>query len=117
MIILHSFGYNTLMNIDFIDMMEPTPVLLSRRCKLIALSIRIFLQFAIYPISAIVWYLEGWFIAILTLLLGFVIVGIIRSKLRNDSIPVKQREYNYNDRGIANWYTAKTFCYPEEIKQ
>ncbi|WP_304546296.1 hypothetical protein [Sulfurimonas microaerophilic] len=105
------------MDINFIDMMEPTPKLLTKRCKIIALAIRIFLQFSIYPITLIVWYLEGWFIAVLTLLLGFIVIGIIRSKLRNDSIPVKQREYNYNDTGIATWYTAKQFCYPEEIKQ
>ncbi|QOP41566.1 hypothetical protein [Sulfurimonas marina] len=105
------------MNVNFIDMMEPTPVLLTKKCKLIALLIRIFLQFSIYPISAVVWYIYGWFIAVLTLFLGFVIIGIIRSKLRNDSIPVKQREYNYNDQGIATWYTAKQFCYPEEVKQ
>ncbi|MBD3796691.1 MAG: hypothetical protein IE887_02930 [Campylobacterales bacterium] len=105
------------MEINFIDMIEPTPKLLSKRCKVIAALIRVFLQFAIYPLSAIVWHLEGWFMAVLSLLLGFVVVGIIRSKLRNDSIPVKQREYNYNDQGIADWYTAKHFCYPEEIQQ
>ncbi len=104
------------METNFIDMMEPTPKLLSKRCKIIAMSIRIFLQFAIYPVSLIVWYMQSWFIALLTLLLGFVITGIIRAKLRNDSIPVKQREYNYNDQGIAAWYTAKHFCYEEEYK-
>jgi hypothetical protein len=104
-------------NTDFIDMMQPTPKLLSKRCKIIALFLRLFLQYAIYPLSAVVWYFEGWFIAVLTLLLSFVIIGIIRSKLRNDSIPVKQREYNYNDQGIATWYTAKQFCYPEEIER
>ena len=110
--------YNTQMNgTDFIDMMEPTPKLLSKRCKLIAILIRIFLQLSIYPISLLVWYYKGWLIAILTLLLGFVVIGIVRSKLRNDAIPIKQREYNYNDQGIATWYTAKQFCYPEEIKR
>ncbi len=105
------------MEMNFIDMIEPTPTLLTKKCKAIALAIRIFLQFSIYPITAVVWYLNGWFIALLTLLLGFVVIGIIRSKLRNDSIPVQQREYNYNDQGIAAWYTAKHFCYEGEYKQ
>jgi hypothetical protein len=51
-----------------------------------------------------------YFIAIATLLLSFIIMGIIRSKIRNSVIPMKQREYQYNDQGIADWYTAKEIC-------
>jgi len=38
------------------------------------------------------------------MVLSFLIVGIIRSKLRNSVIPAKQREYQYNDKGIASSY-------------
>lgn len=97
-------------------MIEPTPVLLTKKCRFISFVIRVFLQFGIYPLTAAVWYLNGWFIALLTLILSFVIIGIVRAKLRNDSIPAQQREYNYNDQGIAAWYTAKHFCYEGEYK-
>jgi ABC-type multidrug transport system fused ATPase/permease subunit len=99
---------------DFIDMIEPTPILHSKRCKLISLFIRIFLQFSTYFFTFIAWFIYDYFIAFLTLILSFVIVGIIRSKLRNSVIPLKQREYHYNDKGIADWYTAKELCVETE---
>jgi len=98
---------------NFIDMMEPTPKLHSKKCKLISFLLRIFLQFSIYIVGLITWYFFDYFIAIGTLLLSFIIMGIIRSKLRNSVIPVKQREYQYNDQGIADWYTAKMLCYED----
>ncbi|WP_294966851.1 hypothetical protein [Sulfurimonas sp.] len=101
---------------DFIEMMEPTPKLLSKKCKLISFLIRIFLQFSIYIIALIVWLIYDYFIAIATLLLSFIIMGILRSKIRNSVIPSKQREFQYSDQGIADWYTAKEIC-NDELEQ
>ena len=95
---------------DFIEMIEPTPKLHSKKCRLISLIVRVFLQFSIYIVSLIVWYMYDYFIAIATLILSFIIMGIVRSKIRNSVIPIKQREYQYNDQGIADWYTAKEIC-------
>jgi len=101
---------------DIIDMMEPTPQLNSKKCKLISFMLRVFLQFSIYVISIITWYIYDYFIAIAVLLLTFIIMGIIRSKIRNSVIPLKQREYQYNDKGIADWYIAKEIC-NDELEQ
>ncbi len=101
---------------DFIDMIESTPKLYSKKCKLISLLLRMFLQFSIYIIAIISWYIYDYFIAIATLLLSFVIIGIVRSKIRNSVIPFKQREYQYNDKGIADWFTAKEIC-NDELEQ
>jgi len=101
---------------DFIDMMEPTPKLHSKRCKFISFMIRIFLQFSIYIIALIVWFMYDYFIAIATLILSFIIMGIVRSKIRNSVIPPKQREYQYSDQGIADWFSAKELCF-EDIKE
>jgi len=101
---------------DFIEMMEPTPKLHSKKCKLISFLLRIFLQFSIYIIALIVWLMYDYFIAIATLLLSFIIMGIVRSKIRNSVIPPKQREYQYNDQGIADWFTAKELCF-EDIQE
>jgi putative Mn2+ efflux pump MntP len=98
------------MQTDFIDMIEPTPKINSKRCKLVALLLRLLLQFTTPFIGLLVWYVYDYFIAIASLLLSFIIMGIVRSKLRNSVIPPKQREYHYNDKGIADWYTARELC-------
>lgn len=95
---------------DFIDMMEPTPKLRTKKCKAISFAISVFLQYSVYIVTFIVWYLYDYFMAFFALILSFIVVGIIRSKLRNSVIPPKQREYQYTDRGIADWYTAKELC-------
>jgi len=96
---------------DYIDLIEPTPKLHSKKCKLISLLLRLFLQFTTFIVGLITWYLYDYFMAIAALLLSFIIMGIVRSKLRNAVIPPNQREYQYNDQGIADWYTAKELCY------
>ena len=95
---------------DYIDLIEPTPKLHSKKCKIISFLLKIFLQFTTVIVGLIAWYLYDYFLAIAALLLSFIIMGIIRSKLRNTVIPPKQREYQYNDQGIADWYTAKELC-------
>ncbi len=98
---------------DFIDMIEETPKLNSKKCKLISMILRIFLQYGIYIIGLLAWLKYDYFIGIATFLLSFIVMGIIRSKIRNIVIPIKQREYQYNDQGIADWYTAKEICNDE----
>jgi len=95
---------------DFLEMIEPTPKIYSKKCKLIAFTIRMFLQFTTITASLLAWYIYDYFIAFFTMVLSFIIVGIIRSKLRNSVIPIKQREYQYSDKGIADWYTARAIC-------
>ena len=99
------------MHENFIEQIEPTPKLRSKKCKLVALALRIFLQFATIFTGLIAWFLFDYFMAIAALLLTFIVVGIIRSKLRNSVIPPNQREYQYNDKGIADWYVAKEICF------
>ena len=95
---------------EFINQIEPTPVLSTKKCQLISMLLRLFLQFGGYIIGLLTWYLYDYFIAIGIFFLSFVIIGIIRSKLRNSVIPPTQQEYNYNDKGIADWYTAHELC-------
>ena len=103
------------MNSDYIDLIEPTPKLKTKKCQLIARMIHLFLQYSIYLLSIIVWYLYDYFIAGATLLLSFIIVGIIRAKLRSSAIPPTQREYHYTDKAIAEWYSAKILCMEDII--
>lgn len=100
---------------DFIEQIEPTPALNSQRCRFTALILRLFLQYAMIFSALTAWYLYDFFIALLALVLAFIIMGIIRSKIRNNVIPFSQREYHYSDKEIADWYTAKTLCYEESV--
>jgi hypothetical protein len=95
---------------DFINQIEPTPKINTTKCQLISLLLRLFLQFSSYVIGLITWYIYDYFIGIAIFLLSFIIIGIIRAKLRNSVIPKTQQEYNYNDKGIADWYTARELC-------
>jgi nitrate/TMAO reductase-like tetraheme cytochrome c subunit len=62
-------------------------------------------------VAGIVWWQSDWFIALGALLLGFVVFGIVRSKLHNDAIPLAQREYSYSDYAIVTWYFSRYYCF------
>jgi hypothetical protein len=104
------------MQTDYIDLIKPTPKLNSKKCKALSFLLKIFLQYFIYLATFVAWYVSDYFIALLTLVLSYIIIGIIRSKLRNISIPINQQEYQYNDQGIADWFIAQEICLEEEIK-
>lgn len=94
-----------------IFIIDPTPVLPTRRCRLMARIMGWGMSYGNYSIALIVWAKSDWFIAIGALLLGYIVFGIIRSKLRNDSIPPAQRETPYNDYAIATWYLSRNHCF------
>lgn len=96
---------------EFIELREPTPPIHSKRCRVISLLLRLFLQYGAAAATLGAWYFYDFFIALLTLVLAFILMGIIRSKLRNSVIPPSQREYQYNDKEIADWFSAKELCY------
>jgi len=98
------------MQIDDIDIIEPTPTLVSKKCKFISWILKIFLQISTLASGLVAWYLYDYFIAIATILLAFIVIGIVRAKLRNEVIPPTQSEYHYNDKEIADWYTSKQIC-------
>ena len=98
------------MQTDFINQIEPTQKLKTKKCKLVSFFLHIFLTYTIYIVPLTAWYYYDYFIAIALFLLSFIVVGIIRAKLRNSVIPSSQQEYNYNDKGIADWYTSRVLC-------
>lgn len=90
-----------------IPFIEPTPTLTKRSCRALVYLIEILLRTGSVLIALIAWYLTDWKLAIAFFLLGFLVMGILRAKLRNDSIPPAQQEYDYNDRAIAAWYVSR----------
>ncbi|EQB40574.1 hypothetical protein M947_01865 [Sulfurimonas hongkongensis] len=99
------------MDNEILEMLEATPKLESKKCKIISFLIRVFLQFGIYIVALIVWYIQDYFIAIASLIASYIVMGIIRSKVRNSVIPPKQREHQYSDKEIADWFVAREFCF------
>ena len=97
-----------------IELIEPTPKLLTRKCRLIAKTLQYTLQTGSVITALTLWYIYDYFIAGAGFLMMFIVMGIIRSKLRNSAIPLRQREYHYNDEGISIWYTARYFCNEKE---
>ena len=105
------------MNSDYINLLETTPKLKSKKCKTLSFIVKTLLQYTTFIAALFAWYLYDYFIAGATLLLAFIIIGIIRSKIRNSVIPFNQQEYQYTDQGIADWFIAKQVCQEEEFDE
>lgn len=90
---------------------DPTPTLPTKKCRILARLLGWILSYGYFAVALIVWWKLDWFFAIAIVLLGFILMGIVRSKLRNDSIPPAQREYAYDDYAIASWYLSRNHCF------
>jgi len=99
---------------DIIDMIEPTPKLKTKKCRFVSFLIMVFLRFGVVIVGLVTWYVYDYFMALLSLFFAFIVMGIIRSKMRNSSIPFSQREFQYNDKGIADWFSALRLCVGED---
>lgn len=98
------------MNEEYIELLEPAPELHDKKCKIMAFALRLFLEYTTIITTLIVWFFYDLFLALLTLVLIFIVMGIVRSKLRNSSIPFAQREQHFDDKEIAQRYTATMLC-------
>lgn len=86
------------------------PSLPTKRCRLMATIGGLALSYGHYIISILIYLNSDLFIAIGSLLLGFIILGIIGSKLRNISIPISNLEFSYTDKEIVTWYLLRYVC-------
>ncbi len=93
-----------------INEIEKTPIFSDKKCIILMYFLSILLRFLNVAITLLVLYLYGYFIAFTTLLLTFLLMGIVRSKLLHSSIPIHQREYKYSDKEIVSWYISKYIC-------
>jgi hypothetical protein len=95
---------------DYIDMKLPTPEPETKECHLYVWGLFLTLK-ALNPFIALVmWYQFDYFVAMASFLVGFLVMGIVRSKLRNSVIPIAQQEYTYDDMEIAKWFVARHIC-------
>jgi len=92
------------------DLYTQTPIPPNKQCKLLHTLLSMFLSYGTYIITALVWFLYNWYYALSALLLAFVLIGILRSKLLHSSIPKSQQEFTYSDKDIAAWYLHRHVC-------
>ena len=101
---------NNTINDTTLELLEQTPKLYSKKCKLSAKVLEYTLSYFHYLFALFILYEIDYFFAIASLLSGYLVMGIVRSKLRNSVIPPKQQEYQYSDSAIATWYMAHIVC-------
>lgn len=92
---------------DFIPFIEPTPEPVRTRCKIAVWLLASSLSYGVFIVAAATWYLYDGFYGAGALIISYLVMGIIRSKLRNSAIPVEQQEYNYTDHAVAAWYVSR----------
>lgn len=88
---------------DTIELFEEVPALKTTREKFYASLISLSLSYAYYLLTLIIWWQSSWYIALSTLLLAYLLTGIISSKLLHYYIPRKQHEFSYSNKDLAAW--------------
>jgi len=97
------------------ELYTQTPQQPNLLCKILHLALWISLSYGSVIIAAISWWLYNWYYALSSLLLAFILIGIIRSKLLHSSIPKVQQEFTYSDKDIAAWYLHMNVC-PSKVE-
>lgn len=99
---------------DFIPEIEPTPTFKTKQCNWLVQIVAFKLTYMPLILTALVAYMVDLFYAIATLLISYLVTGIVRSYMRNNSIPKKQQEYSYSDKAIAAWFLYRTYCFGDQ---
>ncbi|MBU1641744.1 hypothetical protein KKE54_00165 [bacterium] len=103
--------YNCTMQNDFIPEIEPTPVFTTKSCAFLVHITGFMLTYMPFLLTLLVAFSVDYFFAVATLLVSYLVTGIVRSYMRNNSIPKKQQEYSYSDKAIASWFLYRTYCF------
>jgi hypothetical protein len=96
---------------DIIELIQPTPIFKTKKCLFLVHLIRYTLQYLHVGLFLVGVYMYDFIIGFVFLAITYIIVGIIRSKLRIVAIPPSQLELSYDDFSIASWYAYKYLCY------
>lgn len=99
------------MNNETIEPIQDVPKLTTKACKIYALLLNYILRFSSVLIAIYVWYAYHLFYALGALIMSYLIFGIIKAKMRDQAIPMKQHERNYSDKELAIWFIAKELCW------
>ncbi len=102
---------------EIVEFIQPTPKPKSKKCAFLINIVAFLLRFSALLVMIGVFFLFNWnfMYAITSFFLSYIVVGIIRAKMRQLAIPPQQLELNYNDKAIAAWYLLKFYCFEEHI--
>lgn len=89
---------------------EPTPTPKTLRCKLFAWGIGLGIWGGPFVLVVLGWWKFHWSAGALGGLFGYLLAGIISSKMRQLSIPQDQREISFTSFEIAKWYVVRYLC-------
>lgn len=88
---------------ETIELFKPVPKMKTKQETFYANIIALSLSYGYIVISLLVWYKSNWYLALSTLLLAFLVTGIISSKLLHLYVPFKQHEFSYSTHDLAAW--------------
>lgn len=86
---------------------EPVPTLKTLPCKLLAGLICLGLNLGPWLIGLWAWLEIHWSVGLGFVLFGYLVAGILSSKMRQLSVPIDQREISFNSCEIARWFVAR----------
>jgi len=93
------------------DLIEPTPVIKGKKCKILLFGLYIFITYAPFLAGLLIWYMYDFLFGFAFYLFFTLLMGVVISKLRLASIPPIQREMSYNNKAVARWYLGKNICF------
>lgn len=86
---------------------EPTPELKKTSCKMLAWALVAGLYSVPFVFGFVGWSYYDEFVGFGFFCLGYLVNGIIHSKIRQISIPIDQLENSYTTREIATWFVVR----------
>ncbi|MBE0495484.1 MAG: hypothetical protein IBX45_03625 [Campylobacterales bacterium] len=90
--------------------LEPTPTPKRTSCKVLVFGIALGLGAGPWALVVWGWWQFHWSFGILFGVFGYLLTGVISSKMRQVSIPKDQREISFTSHEIARWYVVRYLC-------
>ena len=89
---------------------EVLPNIQNRKCKLLHYFVYTILAYSPLMVGGYIWYKYDLYFSIMSILVLFLTMGIISSKMKNEAIPPSQIEFSHSTFEIAKWYVSKILC-------
>ena len=86
---------------------EPVPTLKRWPCRVLANVMALGLNGGPWLIGLWAWLEIHWTIGLGMVLFGYLVAGIISSKMRQLSVPIDQREISFSSSEIARWFVVR----------
>jgi len=96
---------------DVIEVIQKTPQLKTRRCKLLVSILTVLLCCTPLFAFLLLFFFYNFFIGAALSVFLFIVTAIIRSKMRLLALPANQLEYTYSDHAVVSWYASKYLCF------